>query len=125
MRFEKTKAQFLARTEHRPSLSRFIGRLRYPVVVTGDIRKAPTSATAPVIDNESQHECPRCDSRACSTRTTPAPASRNGPAVDWNLLAEPEARRLRELGLDEGVEVEMLHRSGFSAADRSPAGSAG
>ena len=32
MRFEKTKAGFLARTEHKPSLSRFIGRLRYPVV---------------------------------------------------------------------------------------------
>jgi len=34
-------------------------------------------------------------------------------AVDWNLLSEPEGRRLRELGLDEGVEVEMLHRSGL------------
>jgi len=32
MRFEKAKAGFLARTEHMPSLSRFIGRLRYPVV---------------------------------------------------------------------------------------------
>jgi len=32
MRFEKTKAQILARGQHRPSLSRFIGRLRYPVV---------------------------------------------------------------------------------------------
>jgi ubiquinone biosynthesis protein COQ9 len=32
MKFEKTKAGFLARTSHRPSLSRFIGRLRYPVV---------------------------------------------------------------------------------------------
>jgi ubiquinone biosynthesis protein COQ9 len=32
MRFEKTKAGFLKRVEHRPSLSRFIGRLRYPVV---------------------------------------------------------------------------------------------
>lgn len=31
MRFEKAKAGFLKRTEHRPSLSRFIGRLRYPV----------------------------------------------------------------------------------------------
>jgi len=31
MRFEKTKAQLLGRTTHRPSLSRFIGRLRYPV----------------------------------------------------------------------------------------------
>lgn len=32
-------------------------------------------------------------------------------AVDWHALSEPEGRRLRELGLDEGVEVEMLHRS--------------
>jgi len=32
MQFEKAKAGFLARTEHKPSLSRFIGRLRYPVV---------------------------------------------------------------------------------------------
>ena len=34
-------------------------------------------------------------------------------AVDWPALTEPEARRLRELGLDEGVEVELLHRSGL------------
>ena len=32
MRFEKAKAAFVARTENLPSLSRFIGRLRYPVV---------------------------------------------------------------------------------------------
>lgn len=32
MRFEKAKAGFAARTEHLPSLSRFIGRLRYPAV---------------------------------------------------------------------------------------------
>lgn len=32
MRIEKAKAGFLTRTQHRPSLSRFIGRLRYPVV---------------------------------------------------------------------------------------------
>lgn len=31
MRFEKTKARLIGRTTHRPSLSRFIGRLRYPV----------------------------------------------------------------------------------------------
>ncbi len=31
MRFEKMKAGFRARTEHRPSLSRLVGRLRYPV----------------------------------------------------------------------------------------------
>jgi ferrous iron transport protein A len=32
-------------------------------------------------------------------------------SVDWDALSPPEARRLRELGLDEGVSVEMVHRS--------------
>ena len=32
MRFERFKADFKARAEHRPSLSRFIGRLRYPAI---------------------------------------------------------------------------------------------
>ncbi|TPG41284.1 COQ9 family protein [Sphingomonas koreensis] len=32
LRFEKAKAQLVKRREHMPSLSRFIGRLRYPVV---------------------------------------------------------------------------------------------
>ncbi|MFK3889679.1 COQ9 family protein [Sphingomonas sp. NPDC079357] len=32
MHFEKAKARFTRRTQHRPSLSRFVGRLRYPVV---------------------------------------------------------------------------------------------
>ncbi|MBW6527965.1 COQ9 family protein [Sphingomonas sp. RHCKR7] len=32
MRFEKGKAAFQQRARHRPSLSRFVGRLRYPVV---------------------------------------------------------------------------------------------
>ncbi|WP_293875967.1 MULTISPECIES: COQ9 family protein [unclassified Sphingomonas] len=32
MRFEKGKTAFVKRYEHRPSLSRFVGRLRYPVV---------------------------------------------------------------------------------------------
>lgn len=31
--------------------------------------------------------------------------------VDWARLSDPEARRLRELGLDEGVEVELVHGS--------------
>lgn len=31
--------------------------------------------------------------------------------IDWARLAEPEARRLRELGFDEGVGVEVLHRA--------------
>ena len=32
-------------------------------------------------------------------------------AIDWTRLASPEARRLRELGFDEGVGVEVLHRA--------------
>lgn len=31
--------------------------------------------------------------------------------IDWARLGAPEARRLRELGFDEGVEVEVLHRA--------------
>lgn len=31
--------------------------------------------------------------------------------IDWARLSVPEARRLRELGFDEGVGVEVLHRS--------------
>ena len=41
--------------------------------------------------------------------------------IDWALLAEPEARRLRELGFDEGVSVEVLHpRDARTRADRMP-----
>ena len=32
-------------------------------------------------------------------------------AIDWTHLSTPEARRLRELGFDEGVDVEVLHRA--------------
>ena len=31
--------------------------------------------------------------------------------IEWTQLAVPEARRLRELGFDDGVEVEVLHRA--------------
>jgi len=31
--------------------------------------------------------------------------------VDWAVLAEPEARRLRELGFDTGAAVEVTHRA--------------
>ncbi len=30
-------------------------------------------------------------------------------AIDWHVLNPQEARRLRELGFDEGVTVELLH----------------
>ena len=32
-------------------------------------------------------------------------------AIEWDRLAVPEARRLRELGFDEGVGIEVLHRA--------------
>ena len=31
-------------------------------------------------------------------------------SVDWDGLAPHEARRLRELGFDDGVSIEALHR---------------
>ncbi len=44
---------------------------------------------------------------------------RNRPAriaaVDWAALTPNEARRLRELGVDEGVHVTALHRAPFGA----------
>jgi ferrous iron transport protein A len=36
---------------------------------------------------------------------TPATVTR----IEWTLLTSTEARRLRNLGLDEGVKVEALH----------------
>ncbi|GAA0658408.1 ferrous iron transport protein A [Sphingomonas insulae] len=36
-------------------------------------------------------------------------------AIDWTRLAQPEARRLRELGFDEGVPVEVLHRASLGS----------
>ena len=33
--------------------------------------------------------------------------------VEWALLTPAEAQRLRNLGLDEGVRIEALHRGPF------------
>jgi ferrous iron transport protein A len=53
------------------------------------------------------------------TDTTLVQLPRHAPAtvaaVEWSRLAEPEARRLRELGFDEGVGVEVLHRWPFGS----------
>jgi ferrous iron transport protein A len=38
-------------------------------------------------------------------------------AIDWGGLSERDARRLRELGFDEGVAVEALHGKGMFVAD--------
>jgi len=46
-----------------------------------------------------------------SLETLPRRRAATVAAIDWSRLATPEARRLRELGFDEGVGVEVLHRS--------------
>lgn len=38
-------------------------------------------------------------------------------AVDWAVLAEDEAKRLRALGVDEGAEVVVVHRGVFGGRD--------
>lgn len=35
--------------------------------------------------------------------------------IDWAALKGSEARRMRELGFDEGVQVETLHRGPMGA----------
>ena len=34
-------------------------------------------------------------------------------SVDWSALGPQDARRLRELGFDEGVAIEKLHEAPF------------
>ena len=34
-------------------------------------------------------------------------------AIDWSRLSEADARRLRNLGFDEGVAIEALHGAPF------------
>ena len=48
---------------------------------------------------------------AHSLETLPRHAVAAVRSISWVELAAPEARRLRELGFDEGVEVEVLHRA--------------
>lgn len=38
-------------------------------------------------------------------------------AIDWESLAPEEAKRLRALGIDTGVEVEVAHRGVFAGRD--------
>ena len=38
-------------------------------------------------------------------------------AIDWAGLTERDARRLRELGFDEGVIIEPLHGKGLFVRD--------
>ncbi|GMM93519.1 ferrous iron transport protein A [Qipengyuania sp. MTN3-11] len=38
-------------------------------------------------------------------------------AVDWSVVAADEAKRLRALGVDEGVEISVTHRGVFGTRD--------
>lgn len=38
-------------------------------------------------------------------------------SIDWDSMSENEGARLRALGLDEGVEVEKLHKGMFGFSD--------
>jgi len=38
-------------------------------------------------------------------------------AIDWAAISETEGRRLRALGIDEGVTVEKLHKGMFGLND--------
>lgn len=38
-------------------------------------------------------------------------------AVDWSVLVDEEARRLRALGIDDGARVKVSHRGVFGGAD--------
>lgn len=49
--------------------------------------------------------------------TLPTGQSAQIVAVAWDRLHPDEARRLRELGLFEGVEIEALHRGSLFARD--------
>ena len=50
-----------------------------------------------------------------SLETLPRGAPASVRVIDWALLGVPEARRLRELGFDEGVAVEVLHRASLGS----------
>ena len=51
--------------------------------------------------------------RICALDELPLGTAGHIAAIDWSLLREKEARRLRELGFDEGVPIETLHRGPF------------
>jgi ferrous iron transport protein A len=38
-------------------------------------------------------------------------------AVDWSMLVDEEARRLRALGIDDGARVKVSHRGVFGGKD--------
>ena len=49
--------------------------------------------------------------RSLNLETLPRRQGATVHLIEWQRLGAPEARRLRELGFDEGVRVEVLHRA--------------
>ena len=47
----------------------------------------------------------------------PAGQSARIATVDWSVLVDEEARRLRALGIDDGARVKVSHRGVFGGAD--------
>jgi ferrous iron transport protein A len=78
------------------------GRLRPGVQAGGSL-----------FDNRSQHRY------ANVMRLDELPLRRTAQiaAIDWAALEPAEAKRLRELGFDEGVAVEALHSGSFFGRD--------
>jgi len=37
--------------------------------------------------------------------------------IDWSLLVDEEARRLRALGIDDGARIQVSHRGVFGGRD--------
>ena len=67
--------------------------------------------TATVIDNQLHQAYVWDVTTDISLESLPKRQRAVVAGIDWTRLAVPEARRLRELGFDEGVAVEVLHRA--------------
>ena len=68
---------------------------------------------ARVIDNHSQSAYTIIVTSPLNLETLPRHQAATVDSIEWTRLAMPEARRLRELGFDAGVSIEVLHRSRF------------
>jgi len=47
----------------------------------------------------------------------PAGQSARILTIDWSLLVDEEARRLRALGIDDGARIQVSHRGVFGGRD--------
>ena len=52
-------------------------------------------------------------SASLDLETLPRHRAATVDSIAWDRLSTPEARRLRELGFDQGVGVEVMHRARF------------